>query len=87
MIKDKLIILIKETINLEGEDIAIDESTNLTNDLNFSSLDFIKLVVKIENEFNIEFDDDFLDFNKFNVFGNLEIYIGTLVEGDWLYES
>lgn len=82
MIKDKLIILIKETINLEGEDIAIDESTNLTNDLNFSSLDFIKLVVKIENEFNIEFDDDFLDFNKFNVFGNLEIYIGTLVEGD-----
>lgn len=82
MVKEKLINIIKETISLEGENLVIDENTNLTNDLNFSSLDFIKLVVKIENEFDIEFDDDFLDFNRFNVFGELVIYIGKLAEGD-----
>ena len=81
MVEQRLLAIIKETINVT-DDILIDENTNLTNDLHFGSLDFIKLVVKIENEYDIEFDDDFLDFNKFNRFSDLAKYIGELVEGE-----
>lgn len=60
------------TIKSNGIDIcSINNKTNLTTDLGFDSLEIVELIVELENEFNIEFDDDDLDIENITVFHKL----------------
>lgn len=69
--------VLKETLKSIVECGDIDEIT-LDSDLKNYSLDsiaFITLVVALENEFQVEFDDEDLSVNRFQTFQNLVDYI------------
>lgn len=74
-IKKRLINIIMESVEEIGEeeigeeDIAKD--SNLVDELGFSSIDIIRLVVQIENEFNIEIEDENLNFDSLSTYSNL----------------
>lgn len=50
--------------------------------LGLNSITFIKLVIEIEKEFDIEFDDDALDFEKYNSVDEFCNYVDKLVAKD-----
>lgn len=49
-------------------------------DLNINSIDYIKIMVKIENEFNFEFSDDDLADNTFPTIRDLVTYVGERLD-------
>lgn len=53
---------------------TLEESTRLQ-DIGIDSLNFLKLVVSLEEEFEIEFDDDSLDLSNFETVSSLIDYI------------
>ena len=62
--------------NLEGEETLeqLKENDDLTQ-LEINSILCIKIIVSIENQFNIEFDDEALDYSKFVSMENLIYYV------------
>ncbi len=54
--------------------ITIDVNDKLQ-ELGINSLSFIKIVVSIESAFSVEFDDEYLNFEKFNTVNDLITYI------------
>ena len=62
--------------NLEGEETLeqLKENDDLTQ-LEINSILFIKIIIGIENQFNIEFDDEALDYSKFVSMENLIYYV------------
>lgn len=62
--------------NLEGEETLeqLKENDDLT-ELEINSILFIKIIIDIENQFNIEFDDEALDYSKFVSMDNLIHYV------------
>ncbi len=64
-IKNKIInILCEHLDNVTEEEIEENEDNLLR--LGINSILFLKLVIEIEKEFNIEFDDEMLDYTQFN---------------------
>lgn len=62
--ENKVIEIIKRAVNIPKE-------TNLNletpiNNLQINSLNFLKIIVDIEEEYDIEFDDEELNFEEFN---------------------
>jgi len=62
----------------------IDENLNMPTEINpdnelkkygIDSITFIKIIVCIENEFKIEFDDENLDSNRLSTLNNLIEYV------------
>ena len=49
----------------------ITNKTNLIDDLHFDSVELIQFIVRLEEEFNIELDDDDLEIEKIVVFDEL----------------
>lgn len=56
---------------------------SLKNDLGIDSLELINLIVCLEDFFNIEFADDFLLQNKFDVIENIVEEIILLIGDDY----
>ena len=56
MILQKVIKMIAEQLGISPDDIT--ESSDLINELNADSLDIVQMLISLENEFGIEFDDD-----------------------------
>ena len=55
-------IAIQET----GWDITnVDLNSNF-NDLGINSIEFVKMIVLVEDALNIEFEDEYLDYGKYN---------------------
>ncbi|MDD3946468.1 MAG: acyl carrier protein [Clostridia bacterium] len=48
--------LIAEQLGMSPEDIT--ETSDLINELNADSLDIVQMLISLENEFHVEFDDD-----------------------------
>ena len=65
------IVSADEEIDFEG---SITEDTQLKN-LGINSLNIIKFIVKLEDEFEMEFEDDMLRRGKFETVGDLAEYI------------
>ncbi len=63
---------ILEEINLNIDEMNED---SLLIDYGMNSIYFVLLVVKIEEEFNIEFDDEYLDMSLFNTLKDVVCYI------------
>ena len=74
--KDKVIEIMK---NILKEDVQADEKTEMAN-LGFSSISFVKLVTEVEEEYGIEFEDDYLVIEKFQYFGDFCDYIEKLLD-------
>ncbi|HKM02301.1 MAG TPA: phosphopantetheine-binding protein, partial [Sedimentibacter sp.] len=68
--RDKLIELIKRCGN-EMMEFDIDEETNLVEDLGYSSLNLIELIVELEMEFGIEIPDEVLNIETLSMFKNI----------------
>ena len=65
-------------VSLSPQDITVEsvsDSVDLIKDFGFSSITLVQLVVDIEKEFNIEFDDAMLGFESLINFNNLIKYV------------
>jgi len=72
-------------INLICTDIAVDLSSedmtgqsSLFDDLNFDSIKVIELLTKLEEEFEIELDDEDLDFQVFATIDSLTKFVDSV---------
>ncbi|MCL2051391.1 MAG: acyl carrier protein [Lachnospiraceae bacterium] len=77
-IKSKVIELIEEVSEIKNIKPMIERS-ELLEDLGINSMVFISLVVEVENEFGVEFDDDNLDYRDFDTVTSICDYINTLL--------
>jgi len=50
----------------------IKEDTDLINDLGFDSIQIMKFLTEVENEFGIEIEDEYLSLEIIGKFGNLK---------------
>ncbi len=62
--EEKVINIIYQALQVES-DVEITANTQLS-DLLFDSIDFVQMVVSLENEFNFEFDDEKLILDQFS---------------------
>ena len=62
--------VLKEYNNSESVQ-SIQNETNIIEEFGFDSLALISLIMEIESEFNIEFLDDDLDFEKWSKYENI----------------
>lgn len=78
MIEQKIRQIIKENIEISIplQDFWMDFEFI---DIGINSITFIKIIIDIENEFNIEFSDEDLDYNKFSNLGSLVLYVQNKV--------
>jgi len=84
-VKSKIIRIIVEN----SENDMIEEYLQANDDLSkigFNSISFIKTVVDIENEFDIEFEDEALDYSLFLSLENLCKYVKNMIEDKNNYE-
>lgn len=71
---------IRKTKNLFAEGIVFNDETNLVTDLNFNSIDFMQLVVNLEQRFDIAFDmDEYLESEDINLYRSLRDYMASAV--------
>jgi len=75
-------------INLICTDIAVDLSaeeitaqSSLFDDLSFDSIKMIELLTKLEQEFEIELDDEDLDFQVFATINTLTTFVDSVRAG------
>ena len=71
-IDEKFKSKLMEIFQLEENAIVLDVSLSK---LGVSSIYYIKMVVGMEDLFNIEFDDEFLDYEKFETLSEILEYI------------
>ena len=61
------------------EEVVIDlnniEDSSLISDFGMNSIYFVLFVVQVEEEFEIEFEDDYLYMEQFSTFGDVVNYI------------
>ena len=77
--RHKIINLIKSILEDEKLTNYLAEDTQLSS-INFNSLSFIMLVVNIEIEFSVEFDDANLDFRRFTTVGDICEYVEGIIK-------
>ncbi|WP_010250894.1 acyl carrier protein [Acetivibrio cellulolyticus] len=71
--ESKLISILNEKFDVDyNSGIRLEDTLS---SLNINSISFIRLVVEIEKEFNIEFQDDIIDVNNFKTLKSLVEFI------------
>ncbi|WHX50778.1 acyl carrier protein [Paenibacillus woosongensis] len=58
----------------------INENTSLLTDLGFDSLQILRLLVEIENEYKFKISYDSIDYEIFNKYGELEAYVTSKIQ-------
>lgn len=76
MITKKIIEIISTQFNVDEKDINLD--TSFQDDLNADSLDLVELIMALEDEFDLEFDDEEVDNIK--TVGDAKNHINNLIE-------
>ena len=71
MVFEKIKKILCDQLDVEEENITLE--SNISDDLGADSLDVVDLVMSIEEEFDLEFQDDQID--KFKTVGDLVNYI------------
>ncbi|MDO4661826.1 MAG: phosphopantetheine-binding protein [Tissierellia bacterium] len=59
MIREKIIDLVEQSLELNKEDIDFD--ADLVNELDIDSIDLLDFIMQVEDEFDVEFEEDELD--------------------------
>lgn len=75
IVKEKLIEILADVKENESLKNEINDATDLINDLGLDSLQMINFLLRLEDEFDIEFDFDNLDYSQMLSFGKLNKYI------------
>lgn len=75
-IEERFLKVLRKTMEAREQDIKAD--TDLSK-LGFNSISYIKLVVAVEEEFNIEFNDEYLDIGKFDGIKSVISYIESKI--------
>lgn len=70
----RIIEVLKKHIESNGNVDEITDHSKIS-DLGINSISFIKFVVALESEFDIEFEDDSLDFNGFETIRDIANYV------------
>lgn len=67
-------MIIVEGVGFKGalEDLGLDEKLT---DLGLNSINYIKILVTLENEFNMTFDEEDIDITNFNTINNVVKYM------------
>lgn len=73
--KEKVIDIIKETLGIDSSR-EITGATDISS-LGINSLNFLRIIVEIEETFDVEFDDNELNFDYFSTIDS----VITLIEG------
>ena len=73
-IETKIRAIIEENAEMQKDFSHITSDIDLKN-IGINSITFIKIVVSIETEFGIEFEDEDLDYNKFPNIKSLVNYV------------
>ncbi len=69
---DKVAGIIREQLGLE-DDVVIEKTTSLMNDLEADSLDAVEIIMALEEEFDIEIPDE--DAEDFKNIGDIVAYM------------
>ncbi len=77
---DKIIKIIVDNYVIPIEGGAINAETDLVNDLAFESIRLLELVVYLEEEFDIEFDDENLVMENFQTIHLITQAVETLLK-------
>lgn len=72
LIEERFVHKLMEIFQLEEEPVIREVPLS---SLGINSIYYIQMVVSMENEFNIEFDDEYLDFTVFQTFPEIINYI------------
>ena len=78
-IKNTLYRIVGEVLEIDNIKECLDEEGNFK-DIELTSVNYLKIIVAIEEEFEIEFDDELLDFESFLSIDSLCSYIKENVE-------
>ncbi len=78
-IKEQVILILEEILHDGSIHKKVENQSNLSF-LNLNSITFIKLVIEFENVFNVEFDDDKLDYENFKTLDEVCNYIRSLLQ-------
>lgn len=72
-IQNEVLTILKNDIDLNLlDDITINSEIDC---LGFTSISFIKIIVELEKNFNFEFDDEMLQYTKFNNIKSIIDYV------------
>lgn len=75
----RVIEILKKNITLTDTEIAsLSPDTNISQ-IGINSITFIKLIVALEKEFAIEFEEFYLDYSKFPDIGSISLYIESIL--------
>lgn len=75
---EQLKAIISETLNRPELLDTINENTNILNDIGTDSLQFINLMLKVEEEFDVEINFDNFDISHFKTMITFSDYIKSL---------
>jgi|GEM_PF-2514263 len=79
-VSEKILDFARTHLNVDSETVNLEDDM-LT--YNINSVDFIKIVVSIETEFDFEFHEDDLAMGRFTTFGQIAAYVEQrLAEGN-----
>lgn len=65
---------ISNNVSVIYENVEITDTTDLVRDLGFDSITIIQLILDIEENFGVQFDDE-IEYKDITVVGNLKQYI------------
>lgn len=71
----KIILKCDETINIE----SISKDSNLIYDFSFNSIKMIRLICEIEETFDIEINDEYLEIQTLSSFENLSDIVTKII--------
>ena len=72
---DRYIDIIAEVANFDVTKEDITEDMSLVDDLGFDSLAFINMVVAIENDYGITFNDEYINMEKLKTVKDVKNYL------------
>lgn len=73
--REKVIKILAEVLEKSEDDI---QNMGSFSDMDINSLNFIKIIVLLEDMFEIEFDDNYLSYEKFSTIDSMVDYIKSL---------
>jgi acyl carrier protein len=77
----KIMEIMKEALKERIDPGGINEHTNLINEIGLNSLEGLEILVRIENEFQIEIDDEDLSIDLMSTISNLMDYVEERLVG------
>lgn len=77
-VHEKLMKIIQDSVSILYENVPIKNDTDIINDLKFDSISIIQLILEIESEFDIQFDDN-LKYEDIATLKDLENYISAKI--------